>query len=240
MSLPPPDSLPPAVAAHATRAAGFTLIEMLAAVTIMALLMVMLFAALNQGQRGWKQSAMRTAAYESGRALLQTMANDLVLAVNTTTNKQFVGQPSTVYFVTAQSESASPKTNNLNVCEVTDLSWVGYELVSGTPGGLRRKQVAPVGTNVTSGLWGSHVYGVATAGDPGAERLQTSNTVVNLTLSYGGAATWSTTGLPRSVRIVLETVDADTVRRYTLSGNAALLDQNKRRFETQVYLSSGQ
>jgi prepilin-type N-terminal cleavage/methylation domain-containing protein len=217
---------------------GFTLIEMLAAVVIMTLLVGMVYTALHQSQRGWKQVANRATATEEGRALLVAIGNDLALAIRAGTNCQFNGQSNKVYFVATQARSELTPTNDLNQCELLDLSWIGYEFISDTPGGLRRKLVRPTGANLTTNTWRNHAYGSATNGDSAAERILASNTVMSLSFRYDGWASWSSNGLPRTVRIVIETVDAETVRRYQANGDASLLTNHKRAFETQVYLAN--
>jgi prepilin-type N-terminal cleavage/methylation domain-containing protein len=224
---------------------GFTLLEMLVSVAIMAMLVLMLFTAFHQGQRGWIHGEKRTRSFQEGRRILDTIANDVALAI-TSTNASgiwFRGDSHNMYFVAPLATQNATWTNNTAINEVVDLAFVGYQYVSGSPAGYFRRQLTlPTQNQVLPGQnWDNHVYSAsATSGSTNC--VITSNIVLSASFKYinqSGAEqnNWSSTELPRAVRIYLEIVDPETVKQIQAGGDAAKLTAAaKRTFQTQIAL----
>jgi len=64
-------------------AAGFTLLELLAAVAILAIISTMLFSAFNEASKAWLLAEKRVEISEQGRAALDLFARELAQAITT-------------------------------------------------------------------------------------------------------------------------------------------------------------
>ena len=62
---------------------AFTLVELLAAMVVLALLMVMIFAIFNQASKAWLLAENRTETFQSARLALDLMSRDLESAIAT-------------------------------------------------------------------------------------------------------------------------------------------------------------
>ena len=81
--------------AMARRAGGFTLLELLTALTITSMLVVMLFAAFNQASKAWTTAENRVETFTDARAALDFMAREISQTI--VTNKiSFLAQESTM------------------------------------------------------------------------------------------------------------------------------------------------
>ena len=209
---------------------AFTLIEMLAAVTILLTISAMLILAFLQAQRSWSHGERRANALQEGRRLLSTIANDLQTAYTCSNNGNifFRGDATHLYFASAISDSNHQQTN-VNASELTELSWIGYEY-DNTTRVLLRRTVPPLGAQVT--LWRNHIYGSDTTGYD--VDVLASNTVVDCWFSRVGDSQ-----RPRAVRIHVEIVDPLVAKQYQATGSVELLNENKRVLETLVYLFAG-
>ena len=74
---------------------GFTLIEVLVSVSLIAYLMVILFSATDAASHAWRDGQARTDAFQSGRTTLEIMSRELTPAV-VDTRMQFVVAPGSV------------------------------------------------------------------------------------------------------------------------------------------------
>jgi prepilin-type N-terminal cleavage/methylation domain-containing protein len=79
--------------------AAFTLIEMMASVTILGMMMFLLFAAFNQTSKAWLQGESRVETFSSARAALDYMSRELAQAMVNTNGLQFFGTNSAVAFI---------------------------------------------------------------------------------------------------------------------------------------------
>ncbi len=62
---------------------AFTLVELLAAIAVLALLMSLVFGAYNKPSRAWSAGERRTEAFQNARLVLETMGRELESAVAT-------------------------------------------------------------------------------------------------------------------------------------------------------------
>lgn len=118
-----------------TTRSGFTLLEMLVAVAILALLMVAIFSAYDQVAKVWTLGEKRTEAFQSARLVLNQMGAELESAIATTNNLpspngksiRFInnsGTSDSLYWVYSASDSMSQS--------YTDLTECGYQVALGT------------------------------------------------------------------------------------------------------------
>jgi prepilin-type N-terminal cleavage/methylation domain-containing protein len=83
---------------------GFTLLELLAAITILALMAAMLFSAFNQASRAWLEAENRVETFTEARAALDLMSRELSQAIGTS-NISFLGSSTNVAFIAPISTS---------------------------------------------------------------------------------------------------------------------------------------
>ncbi len=77
---------------------GFTLLELLAAMAILALMVTMLFAAFGQASRAWLATENRVETFTQARAALDYMSRELSQAI-ATSNISFLGTSTNVAFI---------------------------------------------------------------------------------------------------------------------------------------------
>jgi prepilin-type N-terminal cleavage/methylation domain-containing protein len=96
--------------------AGFTLLEMLAAVAVLGILVVLLFQTFNQASKGWEFGQARVETTQQARAALDFMGRELTQAIsgNTTNATYFAGTATTVNFYAPVNTSNPP----VDLCEV--------------------------------------------------------------------------------------------------------------------------
>ena len=209
---------------------AFTLIEMLAAVLIMTIVVLLLFTAFHQGQRGWLHGQKRSEAYREGRQVISRIAEELALAV-VTSNITFTVTSSSITFVAPLSDSYTTPTNILTGIEQTDLCWIKYEFISGTPAGyIQRTVVKPRGDKIAP--WNTAVY-TGSSSDTTWQQPVTGSNVLACTFSSSVSGSG---GMPKAVRIRVTTLDSTTLKQIAASGNNSLTNQNARLCESQVNL----
>lgn len=96
------------------RQLGFTLLELMAAMAVFALLLVILFAAFNQASKAWLQSENRVETFTNARAALDLMSRELSLAM-VTTNVSFLANIDSLAFVAAASTSTNDGVDLIEV-----------------------------------------------------------------------------------------------------------------------------
>ena len=77
---------------------GFTLLELLAAMAILAIMVTLLFAAFGQASRAWLLAENRVETFTQARAALDFMSRELSQAI-ATSNISFLGNATNVAFV---------------------------------------------------------------------------------------------------------------------------------------------
>jgi len=105
-------------------ARSFTLVELMAAMTVLALLMVAMVAMLDQAMRGWRTAQKGIDGRREARTALQMVQRDLSALViqpgrgifNETTNNN--GKSSDLYFLAALPTSAQATNSGGDVCGV--------------------------------------------------------------------------------------------------------------------------
>ena len=105
---------------------GFSLVELLAAMAILAIMTTLLFAAFNQASRAWLQAENRVETFTEARAALDYMAKELSQAI-TTAQIPFLGDANDLAFVaTTGSPNSSPDYG-------ADMVKIVYRLNTPTP-----------------------------------------------------------------------------------------------------------
>ena len=203
------------------RRGGFTILELLAAMTILSMLVVMLVATFSQASRSWLQAENRVETYGQARAALDFMTKELTQTV-TTTNSSFLGSANGMAFVAA-----------VNTNGGMDLVGVSYQLNNNN---LTRGVLAYSSAAAAPSTWTNLVSGVNTVAE----------NVVSLTLSYdgngtSGNASWDSTGTgagraPAGVQITIGIIDS----RAAKNGSANLKTQATQTFSTYVSIPNGQ
>jgi prepilin-type N-terminal cleavage/methylation domain-containing protein len=100
---------------HRNTNAGFTLVELLASITILGLMSFLLFSAFDQTSKAWLQGESRVETYSSARAALDYMTRELSQALVNSNNFQFFGLTNAVAFIESSSDSL---TDQVDVAEV--------------------------------------------------------------------------------------------------------------------------
>lgn len=200
--------------------AGFTMIEMLAAVLIMTLLVVLLFSAFHQGQRGWISAQTRAEVYQEGRALIETIAQEVELAFTNGVVKPAANSSGAeLEFVAPISRSGDWSTGGTN--DIVELCWVKYLYTAGSPVGSLTCQRSP------PSLQGSTYNPISfTTPNYGSAVLLSSNVV----------HAWFQYTADRLIRIHLEVLDPVTVRQIGAGAAPGITNQTKRVLETAVHL----
>ena len=80
------------------RNGGFTLLELLAAMAILAIMITLLFQAFGQASRAWLQAENRVETYSQARAALDYMSREISQAI-VTSNITFLGDANDIAFV---------------------------------------------------------------------------------------------------------------------------------------------
>ena len=226
------------------RHGGFTILELLAAMTILSMLVVMLVATFNQASRSWLQAENRVETYGQARAALDFITKELTQTV-TTTNSSFMGDTNNLAFVAT-----------VNTGTNMDLVGVFYQLAGSAPiFALTRSSVQ----YSASPNW------YANPSSWPASAVSTVNTlaenVVSFTLSYTdssgnptvptywnstGSAGWPSTSAgqalmiarpPAGVQITIGIIDSRSTNRVKAGASALPVTQT---FSTYVSIPNGQ
>ncbi|MEI6071598.1 MAG: prepilin-type N-terminal cleavage/methylation domain-containing protein [Verrucomicrobiae bacterium] len=230
----------------AFKKSAFTLLELLVAMVVFALLLVMLLGMVDTSAKLWRDGEGRVDSYREARAALGVMSRDLGNLVATTNTGQFllksnahqlvpaiagITTNSAVFFLSALPAGAQdPASNRSDVCQV------GYFLAFGKSSGASN---APVNTmNIYRYLLSSDPAfhrltnpspplfpgDLATAGDPRVELLArniTSLTLIAYTATNNSLTNFDSTNtpIPDLVEIRISAVNQDTAKK--LGGNMA-------------------
>jgi prepilin-type N-terminal cleavage/methylation domain-containing protein len=213
---------------------GFTLLELMTALTITSMLVVMLFAAFDQASRAWTAAENRTETFQVGRAILDLMARDLAQACPNAPTNFTAGF---TVNLTTNSFSTTIGTNGA----VSDLCDVSYVFDS-TTHSLTRSTMpwtspfsfwsAPTDLADTGTVLNCSFVYYTNAFTTGF-----TNTYDSTAPSFGGRP-------PAAVQIWLDLLDAKTAGTYTNLpvGSAAaanVASKNVRHFSTIVYIPGG-
>ncbi len=113
--------------AGARHGAGFTLIELMVAMAVMAVLVVLLFSMVDAATKLWRENENRVDAYREARAALAVMTSDLRSILVSTNTKYFstnipganpTGATNGLFFLTKLPLSAQPPNNRGDLCAV--------------------------------------------------------------------------------------------------------------------------
>src|ERR1041384_5260506 len=113
---------------HENRRAAFTLIELMASISILGLLVFVLFAAFNQASKAWIQGENRVETFQQARAALDDMSKELTQAM-ASTNISFLGSLTNVAFI-------APINTGTNAVDIEE---VVYVLTTNSPPSLVRR-----------------------------------------------------------------------------------------------------
>lgn len=114
---------------------AFTIIELLVAMTVLALLVVMLMGLVNSATRLWRDNENRVDSYREARAAMGVISRDLSGIVSTSNKNYFLlnnfspiaaistapkstNTNGTLFFLTAMPKSAQAEANRSDVCQV--------------------------------------------------------------------------------------------------------------------------
>ncbi|MGD0059349.1 MAG: prepilin-type N-terminal cleavage/methylation domain-containing protein [Verrucomicrobiia bacterium] len=86
--------------------AAFTLIELLASMTILGVMTFLLFSAFDQTSKAWLQGESRVETYSSARAALDYMSRELAQAMVNSNSFQFFGTTNSVAFIAPSDDRA--------------------------------------------------------------------------------------------------------------------------------------
>jgi|GEM_PF-1451604 len=208
---------------------GFTLLELLTALTITIMLVGMLFAAFNQASRAWTSAESQTETFQTGRAILDLMARDLAQACPNASANFTAGFDATL---TTNSFTTAIGTNGA----VSDLCDVSYEFnpeklsltrfaCSWDGSTCSSNDLADAGTVLNcSFVYYTNTLGVAFAND------------------YNSTWTGFSNMPPAAVQIFLVLLDAKSAGIYTNLPTAAtnkFANAHSRPFSTIVYIPGG-
>jgi prepilin-type N-terminal cleavage/methylation domain-containing protein len=237
----------------ASASLGFTLLELLVAMAILALMVAMLFAAFGQASRGWLQAENRVETFTQARAALDFMSRELAQAI-ATTNISFLGGVNNVAFV-------APVSTDTN--DVVDLLEVVYRL----DGGRLERQVTAFAAGSAWNFYSQPQNWPTTTGITNA----VADNIVSLRFDYLGtngvfiaspswwnsttiASIWSdnnpgtlevmTNRTPAGVQITIDAIDSKTAARLQ-PGMSAAASNNiskpaRQTFSTFVAIPNGQ
>lgn len=119
--------------------AGFTIVEMMVSMAVLAIMILMISSVFSQAHRGWTVAENRTQTYQRGRFILNHISADLQRVVafsNSTKQVRFYGTPNAIHMVAATVNPATGRS--------LDLEEVGYEFDSSVRK-LTRNSTKPVG-----------------------------------------------------------------------------------------------
>ena len=86
--------------------AGFTLVELMASITILAVMTFLLFSAFDQTSKAWLQGESRVETFTNARAALDYMSRELAQAMVNSNNFQFFGTTNAVAFIAPSDDRA--------------------------------------------------------------------------------------------------------------------------------------
>ena len=215
---------------------GFTLIEMLVSLVVLALLVFAMTALVESATRLWRDNEGRTDACREGRAALAIMARDLrnAVASSNVTSIRFNLQSgaagtnygSNVFFLASLPSAAQETNSKSDVCEV------GYFLaLDRTPASTNRtlnlyryfRSSGQTFANLAAGT----LFVNITTGAEGEELLARNivdmriNPISALTGEWTDFAPSSDEPLPAIVEITLSAIGQDTANKLESSGGLA-------------------
>ncbi len=205
---------------------GFTLLELLVALTITVLLGATLFTIFRTSMDAWQRGEATIQRCQPARSALQGMGEEMRSAISlsrqydgTSNNQSFKGTVNTVDFLTTS--NSPPWTQNYSLNETYyDVCEIGYYIHADGDRLMRRLQTK----NVPDGIIGS-----------GGGYARLAPHVKGLNIKYFNGASWvdswpASNTLPRVVKITL-TVQADVA--------PAGIEKKEENISTQVYIPLG-
>jgi len=164
--------------------AGFTLLELLAAMGVLAVMIVMLFAAFSEASRAWLIAENRVETFTQARAALDLMSRELSQAI-TTSNMSFLGSTTNIAFIAPI---------NTIPGDVVDLQEVVYRWT----GTNLERQATPF--SAPGGVWDFYSFPQTWPKDATTPVTVADNVVsLDLRYMYSNGATdtfWNSTVLP--------------------------------------------
>jgi prepilin-type N-terminal cleavage/methylation domain-containing protein len=180
--------------------AGFSLIEVLVAMTILGVITLMLLTVFNQTARSWRFGQDSIDVHQTSRSILDQIATELSQAV-TSSNITFYGTKERICFVTP---IITPEVD-----VVADLHELCYELDNSTKT-IVRQATPPTMQNINSGTW--NIYTPAWYNTMAESKVMAKIRVFDLTFTYygktgpGSTSVGQTTTLPAAVQIEISMV----------------------------------
>jgi prepilin-type N-terminal cleavage/methylation domain-containing protein len=242
------------VARRRVHAGGFTLIEMLVSMVVLALLALAMMTLVEGATDLWRDNEGRTDACREARAALLIMARDLDNAV-AGTNANYVrfnlesgaagtNYGSNVFFLASLPTSAQEAGSRSDVCEV------GYFLAldrtaASTNRTLNLYRYFRSSDQTFSNLTASSLFTNVTTGVTGEELLARNVVGMKITPVSANAGTWTAftptaeAPLPEVVEITLLAIGQDVAKRIEESGswsdtNSPLMRQAIQTFTSRI------
>jgi prepilin-type N-terminal cleavage/methylation domain-containing protein len=230
------------------RQLGFTLVEMLAAIAVFAVLMLMLFNLIAGAQRAWAVSSSTTEIYEKARIALDLITRDLQSAVARAHDYEYSGTTYDIRFqqvdydelrfVSAGAVGYEGSTSLL--CEV------GYRHVQGPISYefQRARENSNCSVTAPDGRWDIYQDRSGSEGCVNNQNgfMDVVDGVLGLTFicydsSMAQRVPWIgaglETGLPSAVEVQIRLIDSKSLAQWKLLSTA----QDKARLESQVALT---
>lgn len=235
---------------------AFTMIELLVAMAVLAVLLVLMMNMVDSGTKLWRQTESRVDAYREARAALMVMTRDFQNANPSSANffkfNILSGAASTnygdnVFFLTSVSTNAQDANSKSDLCAV------GYFLAySRTPAStnqtLNLYRHFRSSNQTYSNLVADNLFSGITAGSSGEELLARNVVGLKITpISTNGVGQWSTgfspttdAPLPNVVEITVTAINQDLSKKLKeeewSQTNSPLMKQAMQTFTTRVYL----
>jgi prepilin-type N-terminal cleavage/methylation domain-containing protein len=249
---------------NSVKKSGFTLLEMLVAMAVTAILLVLLLNMLDSGAKLWRTNENRVDSYREARAALGIMSRDLQNAL-ASTNSQFLlnadafdGLPSSavkdsnsagaVFFLAALPVNAQESSNKSDVCQV------GYFLAFDRTGASTNQSLNlyryfrssdATFTNLTANT----LFQNATIGAAGEELLARNITGFQITAyswtTNSALTIFTTNTLPDLVEIRVSAINQETAKRLDnnvaswTNTNSAPINTALQTFTTRIKLNKG-
>ena len=256
----PPEN--PEILSKQSPISGFTLLEMLVAMAVTAILLVLLLNMLDSGAKLWRTNENRVDSYREARAALGIMSRDLQNAL-ASTNSQFLlnadafdGLPSSavkdsnsagaVFFLAALPVNAQESSNKSDVCQV------GYFLAFDRTGASTNQSLNlyryfrssdATFTNLTANT----LFQNATIGAAGEELLARNITGFQITAyswtTNNALTNFTTNTLPDLVEIRVSAINQETAKRLPnnvdnwTNTNSSTISSALQTFTTRIRLN---
>jgi prepilin-type N-terminal cleavage/methylation domain-containing protein len=205
---------------------GFTLLELLAAVAILAIISTLLFGAFSQSSKAWLQAEARVETHQQIRAVLDMFSRELSQAI--------VSANFPKMSITGGSDWIS------FVAPVGDIN-ANTELLGVKYGSVANGMTFVLCRNTGAFTGGAQAPSISL--DPTQHALAENLITVSFFNTINGT-TWTAGAVPsagrnpRAIKLILTAIDSRAAARLAAGGDAQTILSATNRFSTEVYLPS--